>query len=95
VAAVWVPMEAETSPVTVVEEAEPWSDARRHGAEEAHSLRAPLVEEPEKVAAVEAPDGASTPTRVRRSVQVVAGRAWRGWRRRSRAWRDERLRGRD
>jgi hypothetical protein len=61
VAAVWVPVEAETSPVSVVEEAEPWSDTRRHGAEEAHSLRAPLVEEPKKVVEVEAPDDAGTP----------------------------------
>jgi hypothetical protein len=38
VAVVWAPVEAaEMSPVTVVEEAEPWSDARRHGAEEAQS----------------------------------------------------------
>jgi hypothetical protein len=59
--------------VMVVEEAEPWSGTRRHGAEEAHSLQAPLVEEPEKVAAVEAPNGAGTPARARRSVQVVAG----------------------
>jgi hypothetical protein len=74
VAAVWAPVEeAETAPVTVVEEAEPWSGARRHGAEEAHSLQAPLVEEPEKVAAAEAPNGAGTPARARRSVQVVAG----------------------
>jgi hypothetical protein len=72
--AVWVPVEeGETAPVTVVEEAEPWSGARRHGAEEAHSRRAPLVEEPEKGAAVEAPDGAETPARAWRSVQVVAG----------------------
>jgi hypothetical protein len=55
---VWLPVEeAETAPVTVVEEAELLSGAHRHGAQEAHSLRAPLVEEPEKVAAVEAPDG--------------------------------------
>jgi hypothetical protein len=65
--------EAETAPVIVVEEAEPWSSARRHGAEEAHSLHAPLVEEPEKVATVEAPDDAGTPAQARRSVQVVAG----------------------
>jgi hypothetical protein len=71
--AVWAPVEeSETIPVTV-EEAEPWSSARRHGAEEAHSLRAPLVEEPKKVAAVEAPNDAGTPARARRSVQVVAG----------------------
>jgi hypothetical protein len=44
-AAVWVPVESETVPVTVVEEPEPWSGARRHGAEEAHSLQAPLVVE--------------------------------------------------
>jgi hypothetical protein len=54
-------------------EAELWSGARRHGAEEAHSLQAPPVEEPEKVAAVEAPDGARTPARARPSLQVVAG----------------------
>jgi hypothetical protein len=42
---VWVPVESETVPVTVVEEPEPWSGARRHGAEEAHSLQAPLVVE--------------------------------------------------
>jgi hypothetical protein len=47
-------------PVTVVEEVEPWSGARRHGAEEAHSLQAPLVEESEKVAAMEAPDDAGS-----------------------------------
>jgi hypothetical protein len=71
-AAVWAPVEeSETVPVTVVEEL--WSGARRHGAEEAHSLQAPLVEEPEKVAAVEAPDDAGTPAQARRSVQVVAG----------------------
>jgi hypothetical protein len=63
-------VEMETTPVTVVE-AEPWSGACRHGAEEAHSLRAPLVEEPEKAAAVEAPDGAGTPARSRCSVHVV------------------------
>jgi hypothetical protein len=38
-----------------------------------HNLRAPLVEEPEKVAAVEAPDVAGTPARGRCSVQVVPG----------------------
>jgi hypothetical protein len=65
--------ESKTVPVTVVEEPELWSGARRHGAEEAHSLQAPLVEEPEKVAAVEAPDDAGTPAQARRSVQVVAG----------------------
>jgi hypothetical protein len=66
--AVWAPVEeAETAPVTVVEAAEPWSGTRRHGAEEAHSLRAPLVEELEKAAAVEAP------ARARCSVQEVAG----------------------
>jgi hypothetical protein len=71
--AVWAPVEeSETVPVTVVE-AEPWSGARRHGAEEEHSLQAPLVEEPEKVTAVEALDDAGTPVRARRSVQVVAG----------------------
>jgi hypothetical protein len=76
---VWSPVEGSgTVPVTVVEEAEPWSGVRRHGAEEAHSLQAPLVEEPEKGAAVEAPDGAGTPARARRSVQVAWGRAWRG-----------------
>jgi hypothetical protein len=64
--------EAETVPVTVVE-AEPWSGARRHGAEETHSLQAPLVEEPEEVAAVEAPDNAGTHAQARRRVQVVAG----------------------
>jgi hypothetical protein len=37
--AVWAPVEeAETAPVTVVVEVEPWSGARRHGVEEAHSL---------------------------------------------------------
>jgi hypothetical protein len=60
-AVVWAPVEeSETVPVTVVEP-ELWSGARRHGAEEAHSLQAPLVEEPEKVAAVEAPDDTGTP----------------------------------
>jgi hypothetical protein len=71
-AAVWAPVESEAVPVTVEEEPEPWSGARRHGTEEAHSLQAPLVE-PEKVAAVGAPDGAGTPAQARRSVQVVAG----------------------
>jgi hypothetical protein len=67
--AVWAPVEeSENVPVTVVKEAEPWSSARRHGAEEAHSLQAPLVEEPKKVAAVEVPDGAGTPARAWRSV---------------------------
>jgi hypothetical protein len=47
--------------------------ARRHDAEEAHSLQAPLVEEPEKVSVVEAPDDARTPAWARRSVHVVAG----------------------
>jgi hypothetical protein len=71
---VWAPVkDAETSPVTVVEETKPWSDARRHGAEEAHSLWAPQVEEPEKVAAVEEPDDTRTPAQVQCSVQVVAG----------------------
>jgi hypothetical protein len=70
---VWAPVEeAETAPVTVVE-AEPWSGAHRHGAQEAHSLQAPLLEDPEKVAAVEAPDVAGTPARARCSVQVVPG----------------------
>jgi hypothetical protein len=72
--AVWAPVEeGKTAPVMVVEEAEPWSGAHRHGAKEAHSQRAPLVEKPEKGAAVEAPDGTGTPARARRSVQVVAG----------------------
>jgi hypothetical protein len=72
--AVWtLAEEVETVPVTVEEEAEPWSGARRHGAEEAHSRQAPRREEPEKVAAVEAPDGAGTPARAWSSVQVVAG----------------------
>jgi hypothetical protein len=71
-AAVWAPVEeSETVPVTVVEP-EPWSGARRHGAGEAHSLQALLVEEPEKVAAVEAPDDAGTPARARRG-EVVSG----------------------
>jgi hypothetical protein len=65
VEAVWAPVEeSETVPARCT---------RRHGAEEAHSLQAPLVEEPEKVSAVEAPDDAGTPARARRSVQVVAG----------------------
>jgi hypothetical protein len=68
----WVPVEVETSPVIVVEEAEPRNDARRHGAEEAHSLQAPLVE-PEKVVAVEASDDAVPLARARCGVQVVAG----------------------
>jgi hypothetical protein len=54
------------------EEVETRSDACRHGAEEAHSLRAPLVE-PEKVAAVEASDDAVPLARARCGVQVVAG----------------------
>jgi hypothetical protein len=71
---VWVPVEElETVVVTVVEEAELWSGARRHGAEEAHTLQVPLVEKPEKVAMVEAPDDAGTPARARCSVQVMAG----------------------
>jgi hypothetical protein len=57
--------------VAAAEEAEPWSGARRHGAEEAHSLQAPRKEEPEKVAAAEAPDGAGTPAWPWRSVRVV------------------------
>jgi chemotaxis regulatin CheY-phosphate phosphatase CheZ len=65
VAVEWSPVEeVETSLVTVVEEGEPRNDARRHGAEEAYSLRAPLVES-EKVAAVEASDGAVPPARAR------------------------------
>jgi hypothetical protein len=78
--------------VTVVEELEPWSGTRRHGAEEAHSLQAPLVEELEKVAAVEAPNGAGTPAQAQRSTQVVAGPRWLGEGRRelrSRVWRGE------
>jgi hypothetical protein len=67
--AVWAPMEeSENVPMTVVEEAEPWSSAHRHGAEEVHSLQAPLVEEPKKVAAVEVPDGAGSPARAWYSV---------------------------
>jgi hypothetical protein len=63
--AVWAMVEeAEAAPVTVVEEAEPWSGAYRHGAKEAHSLWAPLVE---------APGGAGTHARAQCSVQVVAG----------------------
>jgi hypothetical protein len=70
--AVWAPVEeAETTPVTVLEEAEAWSGACRHSAQEAP--RAPPMEEPEKPAAVEAPDGVGTPARARCSVQVVAG----------------------
>jgi hypothetical protein len=43
--AVWALVEkAETAQVMVVEEAEPWSGAHRHGTQEAHNLRAPLVE---------------------------------------------------
>jgi hypothetical protein len=72
--AVWALVEeSEAVSVTVVKELEPWSGSRRHGAEEAHSLQAPLVEESEKVAAVEAPDGAGTPAQAQRSVQVMAG----------------------
>jgi hypothetical protein len=72
--AVWAPVEeTETAPVAVVEEAEPWSGAHRHGAEEAHSLQALLVEKLEKVAVVEAPSDAGTPARAWHSVQVVAG----------------------
>jgi hypothetical protein len=52
---VWAPVEAETALVTVVE-AEPWNDAR-HSAQEAHSPRAPPVQESEKPVAVEALDG--------------------------------------
>jgi hypothetical protein len=58
--------------VTVME-VEPWSGARTHSAQDAHSPRAPLVEEPEKEALVEAPGGAGTPAQTRCSVQVVAG----------------------
>jgi hypothetical protein len=69
---VWVVVEeAETAPVTVVE-AEPWSGTCRHSAHEAHSPRAPLVEELEKAVAVEALDDAGTLARARCSVQVVA-----------------------
>jgi hypothetical protein len=60
--AVWAP----------VEEAETWRGAYRHSAQEAHSPRAPPVEEPEKAAAVEAPDSAGTHARARCIVQVVA-----------------------
>jgi hypothetical protein len=59
--------------VTVVEEAEPWSSVHRHGAQEAHRLRALLVEETEKVVAVEASDNAGTLVHARCSMQVVAG----------------------
>jgi hypothetical protein len=62
-AAVWAP----------VEEAQPWSGAHRHGGQEAQSLRAPLVEEPEKVVPVEAPDDTGTPARAQCSVQVMMG----------------------
>jgi hypothetical protein len=73
-AAVLAPVEvSEAVPVMVVEELEPWSGTCRHGTKEAHSLQAPLVEEPEKVAAVGAQDGAGTPAQARRSVQVVVG----------------------
>jgi hypothetical protein len=72
--AVKVPVEMETAPVTVVEEAEPSNGTRRHSAHEAHSPRAPSGQEPEKPAAVEAPGGVGTPALARRSVQVVAGR---------------------
>jgi hypothetical protein len=45
--AVWALMEeAETAPVTVVEEVEPWSGTHRYSAQEEHSPRAPPVEEP-------------------------------------------------
>jgi hypothetical protein len=70
---VWAPVEeTKTTPVTVVE-AELWSGTCRHSAQEAHSPRAPLVEEPGKATAVQAPDGAGTPARALCSVQVVAG----------------------
>jgi hypothetical protein len=72
--AVCAPMEeVKTAPVTVVEEAEPWSGTCRHSAQETRSSSAPPMEEPEKAAAVEAPDGVGTPARARCSVQVVAG----------------------
>jgi hypothetical protein len=71
--AVWAPVEEpQTAPVRVVE-GEPWRSACRHSAQEAHSLRAPPVEELEKAVAVEAQGGAGTPARARCSVQVVAG----------------------
>jgi hypothetical protein len=81
-ATVWAPVEVETVPVRVVEEVKPWSGVRRHIAEEAHSLQAPLVE-PEKIAAVEHMHGLSVACR------WWHGRAWRGWRRRGRVWRGE------
>jgi hypothetical protein len=59
--------------VTVVEEAEPWSGARRHGAQEAHSLRALLVVEPEEPVLVPAPYDGGTPAPARRSVQGAPG----------------------
>jgi hypothetical protein len=73
--AVWPPVEeAETAPVMVVEKAEPWGGSHRHGAQEAHSLRALLVEDPEKVVVVETPDNAGTPARAWCRVHVVVQR---------------------
>jgi hypothetical protein len=71
--AVWASVEAETAQVTVVEASEPWSGARRHSTQEAHSPQAAPVEEPEKAVVVEVPVGVGTPTRAWCSVQVVAG----------------------
>jgi hypothetical protein len=64
-------VEVETALVTVVEEAEPSNDARRHSAHEAHSPRAPPGQEPEEPAAVEAQDCIGTPAPARCSVQVA------------------------
>jgi hypothetical protein len=66
-------VEAETAPVTMVEEAEPSNSTRRYSAQEAHSRRAPPGQDLEKPAAVEAPDDVGTSALARRSVQVVAG----------------------
>jgi hypothetical protein len=72
----------ETAPVTVVEEAELSNNTRRHSAQEAHSPRAPPRQEPEKPAAVEAPDGVE-----HLHWLGVACRWWRG-----RTWRSRRHR---
>jgi hypothetical protein len=71
--AVWASVEeAETAPVMVVE-AKSWRGARRHSAQDTHSPRAPPMEEPEKAAAVGAPDDVGTPAQARCCVQVVVG----------------------
>jgi hypothetical protein len=59
--------------VTVVEEAEPWSGARRHGAQEVHSLWVPRVVEPEDPVSVPVPYDVGTPAPARHSMQGAPG----------------------